>query len=61
MKCSICGRISATPTHVDCVEKRRMGMECNDKKAVVEKISLDNVEMGSEIRALLNYMKRKDI
>lgn len=60
MKCSVCGRVSASETHADCAERLRMEVEGHDRKAVAERISLDGAELGGEIRALLNHMKNDD-
>ena len=60
MKCSVCGRISATAIHADCAERLRMGVESSDKGAIAERISLDNAELGSEIRAILGRIKERD-
>ena len=60
MKCTICGRVSASGDHIDCVEKRRIELEDeNRKRLAAEKTSLEGVELGSELRALLGHMNRR--
>lgn len=60
MKCSICGRISASGDHIDCVERRRIESEDeNQKKTAAEKTSLEGAELGAELRALLGHMSRQ--
>ena len=59
MKCRICGRISSTPAHLDCMERRRIEIENEDiKKTLPERISLDNADICKDLRTLLNHISR---
>ena len=60
VKCSICGRVSASGDHIDCVERRRIELEDeNQKRMAAEKTSLEGAELGAELRALLGHMGRQ--
>ena len=60
VKCSICGRISASGDHIDCAEMRRIEAEDeNQKRMAAEKTSLEGAELGAELRALLGHMGRQ--
>ena len=60
LACSICGRISSSGDHLNCLEKRRISTEHERTAGLPEKISLDNVELGAGLRALLNHMSRRN-
>ena len=63
--CSICHRLSGTgQDHLDCVQKRRIELEDDDKKnKLPEKLDLakNPQDLGVEVKAILKHLaKRKD-
>jgi len=62
--CSICQKISATgEDHLDCIQKRKVELGDDDfKQRLPEKLDMaKNAEdLLPEIRALLDYMTRKE-
>ena len=63
--CSICHRLSGTgQDHLDCVQKRRIDLEDNDKKnKLPEKLDLakNPQDLGVEVKAILEHLaKQKD-
>ena len=63
--CSICHRLSGTgQDHLDCVQKRRIEFEDDDKKNnLPEKLDLANnpQDLGVEVKAILEHLaKQKD-
>ena len=61
--CSICHRLSGTgQDHLDCVQKRRIELEDDDKKnKLPEKLDLakDQQDMGVEVKAILEHLARE--
>ena len=61
--CSICHKISATDgDHLDCVEKRRIELEDQDRKEKIpEKLDLakNADDLGVEVRAILEHMTKE--
>lgn len=55
MACSICGRVSASGDHLDCVEKRRAGAE-DERRRAAESAGLAGADMAPEIKALMDRM-----
>ena len=63
--CSICHRLSGTgQDHLDCVQKRRIELEDDDKKnKLPEKLDLakNPQDLGVEVKAILEHLaKEKD-
>ena len=59
MKCSICGKISATnQDHLDCIQMRRVELEDEDFKShITEKLDMaKSSDLGVEIRAVLEHL-----
>ena len=61
--CSICHRLSGTgQDHLDCVQKRRIDLEDDDKKSKLpEKLDLakDPQDLGVEVKAILEHLARE--
>ena len=61
--CSICHRLSGTgQDHLDCVQKRRIDLEDDDKKnKLPEKLDLakDPQDLGVEVKAILEHLARE--
>ena len=61
--CSICHRLSGTgQDHLDCVQKRRIEFEDDDKKNnLPEKLNMskDAQDLGVEVKAILEHLARQ--
>ena len=61
--CSVCNKISGTDEdHLDCLEKRRIELEDEDKKQKVpEKLDIakNPEELSSDIKAILEHLSRE--
>ena len=61
--CSICHRLSGTgQDHLDCVQKRRIELEDDDKKnKLPEKLDLGKnpQDLGVEVKAILEHLARQ--
>ena len=61
--CSVCHRLSGTgQDHLDCVQKRRIELEDDDKKnRLPEKLDLakNPQDLGVEVKAILEHLARE--
>ena len=61
--CSICHRLSGTgQDHLDCVQKRRIELEDDDKKnKLPEKLDLakNPQDLGVEVKAILEHLAKQ--
>ena len=61
--CSVCHRLSGTgQDHLDCVQKRRIELEDDDKKnKLPEKLDLakNPQDLGVEVKAILEHLARE--
>ena len=61
--CSICHKLSGTgQDHLDCVQKRRIELEEDDKKnKLPEKLDLakNPQDLGVEVKAILEHLARE--
>ena len=61
--CSICHRLSGTgQDHLDCVQKRRIELEDDDKKnSLPERLDMakNPQDLGVEVKAILEHLARQ--